>query len=152
MTVELFNSALSSKKKIMVNSQLKAEMKQKSESFMYQMTVQGKRVTLQAVNDGFDLVFDGSMFQVLWEQEKRKNAFNWENKNKKHDPFEVHQYGNNVDRVVAPTTRDLGSKQAMDLMVMGRNEGEELKADGDKEYTGSDARQQAIKDLKKERE
>ena len=62
VTVELFNSKMSSKKKIMVNGQLKAEMKQKAESFLYQMTIHGKRVTLQAVNDSFDLVYDGTMF------------------------------------------------------------------------------------------
>jgi len=77
VTVELFNSKMSSKKKVMLNGQLKAEMKQKSEAFMYQMQVHGKRLTIQAVNDGFDLVYEGTMFQVLWEQEKRKNAFTW---------------------------------------------------------------------------
>ena len=82
------------------------------------MTIHGKRVNLQAVNDGFDLVYDGTMFQVLWEQEKKKNAFTWENKNRRHDAFAVHEFGNTVDRVVAPTTREQGSKQAINLQVM----------------------------------
>lgn len=82
---------------------------------MYQMTINGKRITIQAVNEGFDIMYDGTMFQVLWEQEKRKNAFTWDNKTKKHDAFAVHQFGANVDRVVAPTTRDQGSKAAIDL-------------------------------------
>ena len=77
VTIELFNSKMSKKKKIMVNGQMKAEMKQKSDSFIYQMTIGGKRLTLQAVGDGFDLVYDGTMFNVLWEQEKRKNTFTW---------------------------------------------------------------------------
>lgn len=34
---------------------------------MYQMTLGGKRLTLQSVRDGFDLVYEGVMFQVLWE-------------------------------------------------------------------------------------
>jgi hypothetical protein len=55
------------------------------------------------------------MFQVLWENEKRKSSFNWENKNKRHDPFAVHGFGENVDRVVAPTTREQGSRTAIDL-------------------------------------
>jgi len=46
VTVELFNSKMSSKKKIMINGQLKAEMKQKSDAFAYQMSISGKRVTL----------------------------------------------------------------------------------------------------------
>mmetsp|Transcript_43986 Transcript_43986/g.58353 ORF Transcript_43986/g.58353 Transcript_43986/m.58353 type:complete len:127 (-) Transcript_43986:1130-1510(-) len=121
ITVELFNSKMSSKKKIMVNGQLKAEMKQKSDSFMYQMPLGGKRITLQAVNDGFDLVIDGTMFQVLWEQAKRKNTFTWESKNTRHDPFAVHAFGANIDKVVAPTTREHGTKAAMELGVMSRD-------------------------------
>ena len=69
------------------------------------MPVHGKRITIQAVNDGFDIMYDGTMFQVLWEQEKRKNQFTWDNKNKKHDAFAVREFGATVDRVVAPTTR-----------------------------------------------
>jgi len=53
---------MSSKKKIMVNGQLKAEMKQKSDNFIYQMTIGGKRLVIQAINDGFDLVYEGTMF------------------------------------------------------------------------------------------
>ena len=70
------------------------------------MTLHGKRINLQAVNDSFDLLVDGSMFNVLWEQEKRKSQFTWDNKNKKHDPFAVHAFGDKVDRNVAPTTRE----------------------------------------------
>ena len=43
---------------------------------------------------------------MLWEAEKRKSSFTWENKNRRHDPFAVHGFGENVDRVVAPTTRE----------------------------------------------
>ena len=92
----------------------------KSDSFMYQMTLSGKRITIQAVNDGFDLVYDGTMFAVLWEQAKRKSTFTWENKNSRHDPYAVHEFGKTVDKVVAPTTREMGSKQAMELGVMSR--------------------------------
>ena len=64
------------------------------------------------------------MFQVLWEQEKRKSSFTWENKNKRHDPFEVHAFGDKVDKVVAPTTREGNSLQAMNLRVMAGEEEE----------------------------
>ena len=87
---------------------------------MYQLTVHGVKVSIQAVNDGFDLVYDGNMFQVLWEQEKRKNAFTWQNKNKRHDPFAVHEFGENIDKVVAPTTRDQGTRAAVNIQVIDR--------------------------------
>ena len=79
------------------------------------MQVHGKRITIQSVNDGFDLLFDGTMFQVLWEQEKRKNAFTWQNKNARHDPFAVREFGDNVDKVTAPTTRERGTAAAVNL-------------------------------------
>ena len=84
------------------------------------MTLGGKRITIQAVNDGFDIVYDGTMFAVLWEQAKRKNTFTWENKNSRHDPYAVHEFGGTVDRVVQPTTREQGTKAAMELGVLSR--------------------------------
>ena len=79
---------------------------------------------MQAVNDGFDLVYEGTMFQTLWEQSKRTSAFTWENKNRKHDPFEVHAFGSTVDRVVAPTTREQGKKHVIDSMIEEKKEEE----------------------------
>ena len=70
------------------------------------MTLLGKRLDIKAVNDSFDILYEGSMFQVLWEAEKRKNAFTWENQKKRHDPFAVHEFGDKVNQVVAPTTRE----------------------------------------------
>lgn len=104
---------MSGKKKIMLNGQLKAELKQKTDSFLYQFNCQGKRFTIQSVNDGFDIQYDGAFFQVLWESEKRKSQFNWDNQKKKHDPFAVRNFGENVNSVVAPTTREQGSAQAI---------------------------------------
>ena len=117
------------------------------------MTIHGKRVTLQAVNDSFDLVFDGTMFQVLWEQEKKKNAFTWENKNRRHDPYAVHDFGDKVDRVVAPTTREAGSKQAINLQVMQR-EGEESKTKERSRDMSENARKrgEAVAELDREKD
>ena len=126
------------------------------------MQVHGKRLTIQAVNDGFDLVYEGTMFQVLWEQEKRKNAFTWQNKNKRHDPFAVHEFGEAVDKVVAPTTREQGSKAAMQIQVMDR-EREARDRDEERRDSGSESppsrasdnqegRKNAIALLKKDKE
>ena len=106
------------------------------------MTLGGKRLTLQAVGDGFDLVYEGTMFNVLWEQEKRKNAFTWQNKDRKHDAFEVHTFGENVDRVVQPTTRDRGTKHAQQMAVMNREtlarrEEQKGKGNGEKAKSGA---------------
>ena len=131
-------------------------MSRKSDSFVYQMQVHGKRVTIQSVNDGFDLVFDGTMFQVLWEQEKRKNAFTWQNKTTRHDPFAVHEFGNKVDKVTVPTTRERGTAAAVNLEVMDR----ERQAREDRHHSSSPRqggesnpeRKRALQELERERE
>jgi uncharacterized protein (UPF0335 family) len=115
---------------------------------MYQLNLHGKRLTLQTVNDGFDLVYDGSMFSLLWEQAKRKNAFTWENKNSKHNPFAVHDFGSTVDRVVAPTTREQGRSAALGLSVIDREEKEERK---NQNVSENPQRQAAIEELEKEK-
>ena len=130
---------------------------------MYQMQVHGKRLTIQAVNDGFDLVYEGTMFQVLWEQEKRKNAFTWQNKNKRHDPFAVHEFGEAVDKVVAPTTREQGTKAAQQIQVLDRESrkeyenryrsgaNEERKNSGSPSRGGNVERKSAIAELEAEK-
>ena len=79
------------------------------------MKIHDTRVNIQAVNEGFDLVHENNMFQVLWEQEKRKNQFNWQNRSKKQDAFAVKDFGQNMDRVVAPTTREQGTRTGNNL-------------------------------------
>ena len=56
-------------------------------SFVYKMSIDGKRVTLQEVGESFDLIYDGKFFQEVWEHEKRKNTFNWNNRSSKHDAY-----------------------------------------------------------------
>ena len=53
---------------------------------MYAFNAEGKRIVIQEVNDRFDLIYDGKFFQVLWENEKRKNTFDWSSRSK-HDAF-----------------------------------------------------------------
>ena len=125
---------------------------------MYQMQVHGHRLTLQPVNDSFDIVFKGTMFMVLWEQLKRKNAFTWDNRNRKHDPFAVHNFGETVDRVVAPTTREKNTKEGYALNMMANNNDNELGKAASMEMSASGSskpnpeREKAIKELEQEKE
>ena len=117
------------------------------------MQVHGHRLTLQPVNDSFDIVFKGTMFMVLWEQLKRKNAFTWDNRNRKHDPFAVHNFGETVDRVVAPTTREKNTKEGYALNMMANNNENELGKAASMEMAASGSsksnpeREKAIKEL-----
>ena len=125
---------------------------------MYQMQVHGHRLTLQPVNDSFDIVFKGTMFMVLWEQLKRKNAFTWDNRNRKHDPFAVHNFGETVDRVVAPTTREKNTKEGYALNMMANSNENELGKAASMEMSASGSskpnpeREKAIKELEQEKE
>ena len=51
---------------------------------------------LIAVDDSFDIQYDGKLFGFLWEQEKSKSAFTWSNKDKKHNPYEAKEFGGNL--------------------------------------------------------
>ena len=87
---------------------------------------------------------------MLWEQAKRKNAFTWDNKNKRHDPFAVHEFGAKVDKVVAPTTREQGTKAAMELAVLSREQ-EERKNTTSSSPIKSNERKAAIAELEQEK-
>ena len=84
--VELFSSWSSNKKKVVLDGTVKTEVKQKS--FQYQLIVDGMAMSIQEnSNDSYDLCVKGKFFMELWDQEKREATFNWENKNRKHDPY-----------------------------------------------------------------
>ena len=102
---------------------------------MYKMTLHGQRVTIQAVGDKFDVSYDGKLFAELWEAEKRKNQFTWSNKEKKHDPYQLSDFGNKWDAVSKPTSREVGFSKGLEV----RNKYEEDKnqspdGDEDKEW------------------
>lgn len=94
----------------------------KGDSFHHSLTVEGLKVTIQAVGEGFDIVHDNTFFQVLWEQEKRKNQFSWESRQSKHDAFVAHSFGASFDHVVKPTTREQGTAEAIELQLMNEEE------------------------------
>ena len=81
------------------------------------MSIDGKRVTLQEVGESFDLIYDGKFFQEVWEHEKRKNTFNWNNRSSKHDAYQVHEYGKAVGAGLVPTSREKGSAVAMNIKM-----------------------------------
>ena len=70
---------------------------------------------LLAVGESFDLQYDNKMFGMLWEQEKSKNAFSWSNKDKKHNPYEAKDFGNNLEAVSNPTSREVGFTRSLEI-------------------------------------
>ena len=65
----------------------------------------------------------------------------------------MHQFGANVDRVVAPTTRDQGSKAAIDLQVMGRaNAAANDSPSKNRSVEDESAKRAAIKELNREKD
>ena len=54
------------------------------------------------------------MFGMLWEQEKAKNAFSWSNKDKKHNPYEAKEFGDNFEAVNKATSREVGFTRTLD--------------------------------------
>lgn len=68
-----------------------------------------------AVGESYDLQYDGKLFGMLWEQEKAKSSFNWQNKDKKHDAFKAHDFGQNLDSVNKPTSREVGFSKSIEV-------------------------------------
>ena len=63
----------------------------------------------------FDLQYDGKLFGQMWEEDKRKSAFNWQNKDKKHDPYKAQTYGDKVETINKPTSREVGFSKSINM-------------------------------------
>lgn len=67
----------------------------------------------------------------------------------------MHAFGENVDRVVAPTTREAGTKKAMEMTVLNREAAarrEENKKTSSTATASQSDRQKAIAELEREKE
>lgn len=72
---------------------------------------------MQEVGESFDIVYDGKFFQELWEYEKRKHTFNWNNRTSKHDAFQVKDFGASMSAVTKPTSREQDAELAMKMKI-----------------------------------
>ncbi len=54
-------------------------------------------------NDFYELEIEGKLFSESWEKFKSRNSFAWETKDKKHDPYDVRQFG---DQLQTNSTKD----------------------------------------------
>ena len=140
----------------------------KSESFIYPFDIGGKRLHLQNVCDDFDILFEGTLFSTLWQTARQKNQFSWETQTER-DSYAVHGFGETVDRVVAPTTRDAEREErgrsksakkktkSKTSVINGEEaEGEEHKASESSPVRPEDSirlqeREKAVEDLEKEK-
>ena len=61
-------------------------------TFSYPFAIQKRQFLLQEKEKTYDLKFEGESFNILYERIRRKEKFNWDNKNK-HDPYEARHYG-----------------------------------------------------------
>jgi hypothetical protein len=44
----------------------------------------------------YELEIEGKPFSAKWEQVKASKTFDWESKDKKHDPYDVREFGDPV--------------------------------------------------------
>ena len=51
----------------------------------------------------FELEVEGLLFSESWNELKARNTFEWENKDKQHDPYDVRQFG---DQLQSISTKD----------------------------------------------
>ena len=93
------------------------------------------------------MISDGKFFQELWEIEKRKNNFDWNNRASKHDAFQVHDFGAVVGAGLKPTSREQGTTAALKMNIKIMEE--EKKNDSGTSAAGSTDKKPEEKDKKK---
>ena len=74
-----------------------------------------KDLQIRAVGESFEILVGGKTFSYLWEQEKQKSNFTWQDRSKKHDAFEAHSFGDQLNAVAKPTSREVNTQQAIEL-------------------------------------
>ena len=128
-----------------VNQITKIDKQKKTKHIQYSFEIDGVRFTVQSIGDGFDIIYKGDQFQVLLESKKRRNTAK--------NPFEVKTYGDSLNNIVAPTSRDQGTTYANKLQAMvDRNDDEEIKQDSSSKATSDSEYNEAIRKLEEEKE
>ena len=65
------------------------------------------QISTRDSKESYDLHVDGEPFSYAYEALKSKLSFRWENKDRKHDPYEEKQFGSNLDKAVfSESSRD----------------------------------------------
>ena len=62
----------------------------------------------------YDLEVEGEVLQQLWQEIKDTKVFDWKTKDKKHDPYDIKSFGDELNQVIKPTTREQGSVMMFD--------------------------------------
>ena len=94
-------------------------------TFQYSFVVDKREILICSRGDTYELQIDSKPFSQVWEREKTKKAFSWDNKERKHDPWEVNQFGSNLDSVFAETSREVGHAASMSASVNYDEEAEQ---------------------------
>jgi len=97
---------MSGKKKIIVNNKLIYEQKNRADTFTYPFKAGKNTIYVVEVASGlFDLRVNDKSFERELSKQKQSSQFDWNNR-KKHDAFEVKDFGTNLDKVYEPNARD----------------------------------------------
>lgn len=67
--------------------------------------------------DGYELQINGKPFSVAWDRIRTKNNFDWDNKDKKHDPYEAKSFGDNLDNAMKTTSRETGMSKSIAMSL-----------------------------------
>ena len=59
-------------------------------------------------DETFELMILNKPFSQAWAKEKGKKSFNWHDKERKHDPYAVNEFGSSLETVFADTSRQTG--------------------------------------------
>jgi len=54
---------------------------------------------------------------VAWDRIRTKNNFDWDNKDKKFDPYEAKTFGDNLENAMKTTSRETGAQKSMSMAL-----------------------------------
>lgn len=96
---------LSGKKKILQNGQQIFFDSKFKNAFQFPFTIGKNLLNIVQHGDKYELRINNQSFSHLWDNEKTKRAFNYENK-EAHDPYKAKDYGEHYKTSTQATSRD----------------------------------------------
>lgn len=104
-TIEMFTSILSGKKKILQNGQVIYFDSKFKNAFQFPFNIGKNALNIVQHGDKFELRINNQSFSHLWDNERTKRNFNYENK-EAHDPYKPKDYAEHYKTSTKATSRE----------------------------------------------
>ena len=105
-TIELFTSVLSGKKKVVKNGTVIFFDSKFKNAFQFPFNIEKNALNIIQHGDKFELRINNMSFTHLWDNERTKRNFNYNEPGTGVDPYKPKDYASNYNISTKPTTRE----------------------------------------------